>query len=160
MCELPLIRTDGSNWTEESCRGASSWMQKHTWTERVTLTSNALWIKREFKVQAILHKRQWALKLLYHEEKHCLSVSTHSSRISEPPHQCMDLKRAQITNGTISTLKSVKHNMWAELWYNTVLVQPSKCNHISNFAEAVVQDWVYIVVYVTIRVDSHSSNIR
>ena len=33
----------------------------------------------------------------YHEEKHCLSVRTHSSRISEPPHQCSDLRRAQMT---------------------------------------------------------------
>lgn len=50
--------------------------------------------------------------------------------------------------------------MWAVLWYNTVLVLTRKRNRISNFAEAVVQDWVYIVVYVNIRVDSHSSNIR
>lgn len=39
----------------------------------------------------------------YHEEKHCLSVSTHSSRIREPPHQCVDLKGAQITKDNCKT---------------------------------------------------------
>lgn len=31
----------------------------------------------------------------YHDEKHCRSLSTHSSRIREPPHQCMGLKTSQ-----------------------------------------------------------------
>lgn len=49
----------------------------------------------------------------YHEEKHSLSVSTHSSRISEPPHQCIDLRTAQNTNIIL------RSNLWHPTAYMT-----------------------------------------
>lgn len=52
----------------------------------------------------------------YQEEKHCLSVSTHSSRTREPPHQCTDLGITQKKNVTLwmkpSYLESFRFIMW------------------------------------------------
>ena len=36
--------------------------------------------------------------MTYQEEKHCRSVRTHSSRIRDPPHQCLDLQVRQQTH--------------------------------------------------------------
>lgn len=65
----------------------------------------------------------------YHEEKHSLSVSTHSSRISEPPHQCIDLRTAQNTLYW-GQIYDIPQHTWPEtapLWGENL--GEKACNH-------------------------------